>query len=54
MSTSNAPSSFKMQSIPSLTETSESTSMAEIVIGSFSFAAICPRSGARPGWRIVA
>src|SRR3989454_1260152 len=35
-STSIGPPSFTMRSMPSLTDPSESTSMAEIVIGSFS------------------
>src|SRR6266566_4535030 len=43
-----------MRSMPSLTDASESTSMAEIVIGSFSFEVIRASSGARLGLRIVA
>src|SRR5207249_4352809 len=43
-----------MRPIPSLTDASESTSMAEIVIGSFSCVAIRASSGARSGLRIVA
>src|SRR3989454_5800617 len=40
--------------MPSLTDASESTSMAEIVIGRRSFAVIRASSGARCGLRIVA
>src|SRR5439155_27316690 len=43
-----------MRPIPSVTDASESTSMAEIVIGSFSCVAIRASSGARSGLRIVA
>src|SRR2546428_6931416 len=43
-----------MRRIPSVTDASESTSMAEIVIGSFSCVAIRASSGARSGLRIVA
>src|SRR3989454_8704755 len=53
-STSIGPPSFTMRSMPSLTDPSESTSMAEIVIGSFSFVVSCASSGARLGLRIVA
>src|SRR5712691_434700 len=53
-STSTGPPSFTMRPIPSLTDASESTSMAEIVIGSFSCVAMRASSGARSGLRIVA
>lgn len=43
-----------MPAIPSLTDSSESTSIAYTAIGSFSFAAISARAGAFDGFRIVA
>src|SRR5678815_2006416 len=43
-----------MLSMADFTELSESTSITEILMGSFSAKAVCPSSGARDGSRMVA
>src|SRR5208283_2357957 len=53
-STSIVPASFWILAIAVFTEASESTSITEILIGSFSCAALSPSSGAREGLRMVA
>ncbi len=48
------PSAFTAAAMPCVTEASASTSMAMIVIGNFSLAAVAASCGAPAGFRMVA